>query len=209
MFINAFINNCLLVNFNKIYIIFSIIIRFINISQQQYGITTDIPTLESFKAFQERKRKIVNERIQEFSKKCRENIREGFQACLDALKKCQNSNQGEDEFAKKNENQNQYRLKESAYDQLGFPDNMSYEQRSELRKECSRFLRFSYIIDFIAMESLVNVYRDSVLELLEGFEDLVNQKDMTIIKDKVYFFFFYLQFYLFLNFFFFFYFSYN
>lgn len=34
------------------------------------------------------------------------------------------------------------------------PDNMTYEQRSELRKECSRFLRFSYLIDFIGLESL-------------------------------------------------------
>ena len=35
-------------------------------------------------------------------------------------------------------------LKETAYDALGFPDNMTYEKRSELRKECSKFLRFAY-----------------------------------------------------------------
>jgi dynein heavy chain len=39
---------------------------------------------------------------------------------------------------------------------------MTYEQRSELRKECSRFLRFSYLIDFIGLESLRMIYKESV-----------------------------------------------
>ena len=53
-------------------------------------------------------------------------------------------------------------MKESAYENLGFPDNMSYEKRSELRKECSKFIRFSYLIDFIALEALSNIYSLSV-----------------------------------------------
>lgn len=42
---------------------------------------------------------------------------------------------------------------------------MSYEKRSELRKECSKFLRFSYLVDFLAMESLSNIYTLSCQEL--------------------------------------------
>ena len=50
---------------------------------------------------------------------------------------------------------------------------MTYEQRSELRKECSRFLRFSYLIDFIGLESLRTIYTESVNELLIEFDDLI------------------------------------
>ena len=50
---------------------------------------------------------------------------------------------------------------------------MTYEQRSELRKECSRFLRFSYLVDFIALESLTSIYKESVKELLFELNDLV------------------------------------
>jgi hypothetical protein len=53
------------------------------------------------------------------------------------------------------------------------PDNMTYEQRSELRKECSRFLRFSYLVDFIGLESLRTIYIESVAELLVEFQELI------------------------------------
>lgn len=56
-------------------------------------------------------------------------------------------------------------MKESAYENLGFSDNMNYENRSELRKECSKFIRFSYLVDFLAMESLSNIFMLSVQEL--------------------------------------------
>lgn len=61
---------------------------------------------------------------------------------------------------------------------------MTYEQRSELRKECSRFLRFSYLIDFIGLESLRTIYQESVQELLVSFEDLVQCQDMVVYKEK-------------------------
>jgi len=48
--------------------------------------------------------------------------------------------------------------KEIAYENLGFPDNMCYEKRSELRKLCSKFIKFSYLVDFIALDSLKNIY---------------------------------------------------
>jgi dynein heavy chain len=60
--------------------------------------------------------------------------------------------------------------KETAYENLGFPDNMTYEQRSELRKECSKFIKFSYLVDFIALNSLKNIYQFSVQELLTELE---------------------------------------
>lgn len=159
-------------------------LRFLDLNQQQYGLSADIPKLDEFKSMQEKKRKQVNEKIQEFSKKCRENIREGFKSCIEALKKNPYSPAFEDDFAKRNENTNLFRLKESAYENLGFSENLSYEKRSELRKECSKFLRFSYLVDFLAMEALKNIYVLSVEDLIYEFTTLVRTKESVIYKDK-------------------------
>jgi hypothetical protein len=45
---------------------------------------------------------------------------------------------------------------------------MTYGHRSSLRKECSRFLRFAYLVDFISLEALANIYKNSV-------EDMINR----------------------------------
>lgn len=159
-------------------------LRFIDLNQQQYGLSAEIPKLDEFKTMQEKKRKAVNEKIQEFSKKSRENIREGFKISLDTLRKNNYSAAFEDDFGKRNENQNLFRLKESAYENLGFPDSMNYERRSELRRACSKFLRFSYLVDFLSMEALKNIYVFSVEDLIHEFDVLVQTKDSVIYKDK-------------------------
>ena len=59
-----------------------------------------------------------------------------------------------DEDRKKNQpmNSNTVSIKRKAennvFEKLGFPEGMTYGHRSSLRKECSRFLRFAFIIDF-------------------------------------------------------------
>ncbi|OMJ83653.1 hypothetical protein SteCoe_15380 [Stentor coeruleus] len=66
------------------------------------------------------------------------------------------------------------------YEKMGFPENMSYDQRSDLRKECSRYIRFSYLVDFIALESLQNMYLMSVRELLlKIYEQIVDLEDLN------------------------------
>lgn len=52
------------------------------------------------------------------------------------------------------------------YEKMGFPENMSYSHRSVLRKECTKYIRFTYLADFITLESLQNLYLFSVRELL-------------------------------------------
>ena len=66
---------------------------------------------------------------------------------------------------------------------MGFPDNMSYEQRSELRKECSKFLRFSYLVDFLALESLRIVHLNSVDELIKELQVIVHNQAIEY-KDR-------------------------
>ena len=58
---------------------------------------------------------------------------------------------------------------------------MSYEQRSELRKECSKFLRFSYLIDFLAMDSLRTIHMSSINDLLRELQKLVEMETLVYL----------------------------
>jgi dynein heavy chain, axonemal len=49
---------------------------------------------------------------------------------------------------------------------------MTYGHRSNLRKECSRFLRYAYLVDFLALESLTIIYIDTVKEFFDRLEFL-------------------------------------
>ena len=63
---------------------------------------------------------------------------------------------------------------------------MTYEKRSELRKECSKFLRFAYLVDFLAMESLSKIFIFSVQELEDKLKELVqSEEDIFIARDPV------------------------
>jgi len=67
----------------------------------------------------------------------------------------------------KKEEQNFFQLKQSAYESLGFLENMSYEKRSLLRKECARFLKLSYLLDYLALDSLTQIFFSSIAEFSE------------------------------------------
>jgi hypothetical protein len=43
------------------------------------------------------------------------------------------------------------------YEQLGFKHNLKFGARSELRDACKKFLRFAFLLDFIALESLSSI----------------------------------------------------
>ena len=64
---------------------------------------------------------------------------------------------------------------------MGFPDHMTYGHRSNLRKECSRFLRYAYLVDFLALESLTSIYIDTVKEFFERltYLDVNNNSGMS------------------------------
>jgi len=55
---------------------------------------------------------------------------------------------------------------------LDFPTGMTYGHRSSLRKVCSRFLRFAYLVDFLSMEALATIYKNSISDMLNRLEDL-------------------------------------
>jgi hypothetical protein len=48
------------------------------------------------------------------------------------------------------------------FEDLGFSSTLKYGMRKQLRRACSRFLRFSYILDFLTLESLSEIYIGSI-----------------------------------------------
>lgn len=60
----------------------------------------------------------------------------------------------------------------NVFEKLGFPEGMTYGHRSSLRKECSRFLRFAYLVDFLSLEALSNIYIGSVGDMVERLREL-------------------------------------
>lgn len=74
---------------------------------------------------------------------------------------------------KRDKNLSFFKLKENAYEMLGFSDNMTYEKRSELRKECSKFLKFAYLVDFIALDALLKIFNNSIIALKDKLTTII------------------------------------
>ena len=75
------------------------------------------------------------------------------------------------------------RITETAYDDLKFNKEMSYDQRSRVRNVCMTFLRFSFLVDFIALDALTKVYVNSVSELRDRFYMLSIQEAAKPLTD--------------------------
>jgi dynein heavy chain len=72
---------------------------------------------------------------------------------------------------------------ENKFEALQFPAGMTYAHRSSLRKECTRFLRFAYLVDFLSLESLTHIYINSLEQMIDRLNDLNSDVDMdTIMK---------------------------
>lgn len=69
----------------------------------------------------------------------------------------------------------------SVYEKLDFPAGMTYAHRSSLRRECTRFLRFAYLADFLSLEALSTIYIRSVKEMIRRIQFLDSNADMDVI----------------------------
>ena len=74
----------------------------------------------------------------------------------------------------------------SNYDKLGFPAGMTYAHRSSLRKECSKFLRFAYLADFLSLEALSQIYIGSLEAMIEKIRERDDMADMDRIMNMVF-----------------------
>lgn len=63
---------------------------------------------------------------------------------------------------------------------------MTYGHRANLRKECTRFLRFAYLVDFLAMEGLTSIYVNSVKDMITKLERLDGCDNSHMADDAVY-----------------------
>lgn len=78
------------------------------------------------------------------------------------------------------------RQNNSVFENLGFPDHMTYGHRSNVRKECSRFLRFAYLVDFLALESLCSIYICTVSEFLNRLQTLDETNNNATTETEMY-----------------------
>ncbi len=148
-------------------------IRFVDICRG------DVKKIGEFAQAQEEKRAQVEKQIKNQSVKAHDNINKCTQKVLSELRNRIVSEITLDEERKRNNpiqssNAATMKRKETtdAFDKLGFPAGMTYGHRSSLRKECSRFLRFAYLVDFLTLESLAAIYVFSVREMINRLGEL-------------------------------------
>jgi dynein heavy chain len=130
---------------------------------------TESLTIEKFKEAQVVRQSKCKDEIERVSDNARNNVKD----CISkVLKELRDRITGEiflDEQRKQNNptqsnNTANMKRKEThdVYTKLGFPPGMTYGHRSSLRKECIKFLRFAYLVDFLSLESLSKIYTASV-----------------------------------------------
>jgi dynein heavy chain len=135
-------------------------------------------SLEKFLVSQDKRRQEVSEKLQENERRLRDNINENIRTIMDKLREyIVNDIAKEEEHKRLSGGQQQtYQVKRrktsALYEKMGFPENMNYGQRAILRKACSRFLRFSFLSDFIVLDSLRIIYLGSVEEIVKALDDL-------------------------------------
>ncbi len=146
------------------------------------GDTKDIIT---FAEGQKERRKEIGESVSKVSERSRDNVFECISKVMYELRQRIVGEITLDEERKKNnpiQSSNTIVMKRKAsnnvFEKLGFPEGMTYGHRSSLRKECSRFLRFAYLVDFLSLESLANIYIGSVKDLIDRLRSLDDACDM-------------------------------
>ena len=155
--------------------------RFLDLTPHPEGYTID-----TFKQLQRKRQSEIRSKLGEIGESMRENVNAHIKQIMDELRELIVSQIAED----KNNPRSVANLAPpgrhmcALYEKLGFPENMSFEHRSHLRKECSRFLRFSYLADFFVLESLYRIYISTCEEFVERITDLVKLFDMQEVKTK-------------------------
>jgi len=70
-------------------------------------------------------------------------------------------------------------------EKLGFQPDIEFNVKNDLRENCSRFLRFAYLLDFLALESLSSIYVNSVVKLVQMLKNLSEcEIDKTFISSN-------------------------
>jgi dynein heavy chain len=70
--------------------------------------------------------------------------------------------------------------KDNAFQVLGFPAKMSYEHRSKLRKMTGRFVRFSYLVDFIHLNGLASIFKNQIESFSSKLKTLQIESEVEV-----------------------------
>jgi len=154
-------------------------LRFIELARLETG---EILGLEDFKLSQEKKRSYVVESLQKYSNNLHQNVRAGVRMILEKLRDhiINEMANDEDQFneelkALASDTKEKRRTNDrNKFEELGFPPFLNYVHRSMLRHECSKFLRLAYLLDFMTVEALGNMYLGSVGDFTRKLKDLFN-----------------------------------
>ena len=157
-------------------------LRLVDVQKQ-----SDTGNIDEFSQRQKKKRKEAGTKVREYSAKCRENIRTLIKRSLDKLRnrilleKSLNDDRGATKTSSADPNGNNKPVTANpVFENLGFPENMTYGHRSALRRECSRFLRLAYLVDFISVKSLNDIYVETVRDTLRVLSHLDLNAQMEI-----------------------------
>ena len=161
----------------------------VDIERTRFLDLTPIPegyTVDGFKELQSKRQSEIKSKLADIGESMRENINTHIKQIMDELREFIVSQMaGQKTNPRSSSNlAPPGRHMCALYEKLGFPENMSFEHRSHLRKECSRFLRFSYLADFFVLESLYRIYISTCEEFVERISDLVNFFDAQEVKTK-------------------------
>ena len=134
--------------------------------------------VEKFKELQEERQKVCRTEIEKQSAISRENIKDCIKKVIGELRDRVTNEIYLDESRKQQPNQNNAAANmkrndtSEVFKKLEFPVGMTYGHRSQLRKECIKFLRFAYLVDFLSMEALAKIYTNSVDEMIKRMTKL-------------------------------------
>ena len=147
-------------------------LRLIDLSKQEEAVTVKELTKKLKVKF-----RASSDKIKEFSNNCRRQYKNLIVKILAKLREEINK---EDIEAVKVMPESEP-VGNPAFKALNFPGALSYGHRSVLRRECIRFLRLAYLVDFVVIESLSKIYLNSVKEMLESLDKLNTTAELEVI----------------------------
>lgn len=148
--------------------------------------------LDQFGGAQESKRLELTKKITDTSKISRQNINDCFEKVLGGLRYrinqeilVEDTRRSDNPEPKNNVMALKKPQVNDGYNALGFPPGMTYAHRSSLRRECSRFLRFAYLADFLSLEALSKIYIGSLqimIDRIEGLDEHVKMEEIMVME---------------------------
>ncbi|CAD8108771.1 unnamed protein product [Paramecium sonneborni] len=130
-------------------------------------------SLQEFSLLQQKQRNKLVEKILIQSKKMKENCISGLKTVIDKLRTQINQEKQSDDdhvplkIEKTTAQSRQIDKKQQIIETFGFPERMDYGHRALMRTEFIKFLRLAYLLDFIAVQSLGQIYIKSATEFVD------------------------------------------